>query len=185
MADNKSIVPATNDNPSPLQEVGEEDRHAILAATLDTTQNLVYSVLSDYCTTLIAKNVDEKIAIETALEITQLWLSDSLKMRKRPAPRVPKSQQPKLDAKAASTRLSRKALIDNAKWLIHPETDKLLYTKSFQLKTGYPVKNTEGKIVGVITDTELTKLTVHDSRSAVSRGYTIDNNYLDMITENS
>jgi CBS domain-containing protein len=176
MADNKSIVPWDDNS---LDEV----RQSIITAISDTTQNLVYSVLYDYCNALIAKNVDEKVALTTAHEIMQLWLNDSLKMRKRPAPRVPKPRQPKLtiDAKTASTRLSGEALPDNFEWVNHPTIDKLMYTTSFQLKTGYPVKNPEGKIVGVITETDLTKLTTSDVRSAASRGYNTDNNYLDMI----
>lgn len=169
-----------------IVETGSLDniRPSLLGAMNEASQNLVYSVLYDYCNALIAKDIDQKVVLDTALEVTQLWLNDSLKMRKRPAPRVPKLRQPKpekIDAKTAATRLSKKNLIDNAVWVQHPQTELLSYTKSFELQTGYPVKNTENKIVAIITDTSLSRLTPSDVRSAVSRGYNIDPSYLERM----
>ena len=161
----------------------EDTRPNIMTAMTDLSQNLVYSVLYDYCNALIAKNVNEKVVLDTAIEVTQLWLNDSVKMRKRPAPRATKPRQPKpetIDGRTASARLN-KNLIDNATWVQHLQTDMLSYTKTFKLHTGFPVKNTENKIVGVITDTSLENLTPSDVRAAVSRGYNIDPQYLDKL----
>jgi hypothetical protein len=176
------IVPTEGENV--LTVIDDEVRHNIRTEMVNSTENLVYTVLYDYCNAMISKGVDSKLALDTAGELAQSWLNNHLKMRKRPAPRATKPRQPKaeaIDVKAASSRVSRKALTDHAEWIYHPETNKLMYTKSFQLKTGYPVKNVEGKIVGVITEDGVTNLTANDVRLAVSRGYNIDNTYLDKL----
>ncbi len=168
------------------EETSSRVSNALEAKRQETSSNLVYSVLYDYCNALINKDVNEKVVLDTAFEILQLWLNGSLKMRKRPTPRTIR-RQPKpeaIDAKAASTRHTKKALTDNAVWKQHPTVKQLMFTQSFTLESGYPVKNQEGKIVGVITEKDIFNLMPNDVRLAVSRGYAIDAQYLDTLPTN-
>ncbi len=156
-----------------------EMRNGLVSSANAAVGDLIYTVAFDVCNQIITDTeVDQSKVLEAANTVVTKYLSDGVKVRKKPSPR-PKAARPApkdkpVDVlKAASKKMS--SLSDNITWISHPESDDLSYTSDVKLSNGYPVRdNTSGKVTSVVTDDATVPLTVQDAKIALSYGLDVD-----------
>ncbi len=150
----------------------------VQVAAKDAIDNLVYTVVFDTCNEMIAAGMDQAKILERANAVVSKYVSEGIKLRRKPAPRVPKQRivSSQTDAVTAASRKMKQKVSNNFVWVPHPSNTGYSYTKDAQLATaGYPLKeNKSNKIVGVVDDNTSHALSPEDVRIAMSIGLQID-----------
>lgn len=155
----------------------EETRSSLLNSAQQTLGDLVYTVVFDTCNEMISAGLEQSTVLECANLVVKKYVSDGIKMRKKPAPRASKPKAPtsQIDAITAASRKMKKKVSERIMWVYHPSDNEYSYTTDVQLVTGYPVKqNISSKVVGVVDDTSCKGLTMEDARVAISMGLDVD-----------